>query len=201
VERALGIYEQGGMMRTAVESRILARQPWSGIARATGITTAILKTYEALFFHVRDRLRARSWILLAAVGTLKAGMSEQRRRERAIRLLGYHGGPMILDALFGTRSLQAESNELPGLEWERIAERVELLAMTIAAPLSASAALEVAAIWREIARIPGDDPTAVYGRHTAMCVQRLFSDRIIGVASEAAAPVVPARPRVICKAA
>lgn len=96
--------------RAIVEARLLARETDAAIARKSGLSPTAVEYYEALFFTVRDRLDARGWIIktirsMAGRGLLygKEIMGEQHRHT-AYRMLGYYGGPLVVDALVGTLS-------------------------------------------------------------------------------------------------
>ena len=54
--------------RNEVQSLLLTRMPFSDIAERCRLPLKTVEAFAALFFDVRDRLRARDWIFLRAIG-------------------------------------------------------------------------------------------------------------------------------------
>jgi len=96
--------------RALLEARYLSRESDERIAERTGFLADAIAWYEKLFFNVRDRLDARDWV----VKTIRDTAGRRRRGSDALlsereigqfyRLLGYFGGPLILDHAIGALS-------------------------------------------------------------------------------------------------
>jgi hypothetical protein len=83
--------------RWAVEARLLAGEPFDGIARKCALLPGAVEMYERLFFAVVDMLGFDTWVVCQAIGP-KAfrGMTEQDV-DVWWKLLGYCFGPLVLD--------------------------------------------------------------------------------------------------------
>jgi hypothetical protein len=89
------------LLRWAVEARVLADEPAEDIARKCNLLPGGVEAYENLFFDVRDKLGAESWVLCQAIGlNAHAGLTELDLGVRW-KLVGYKRGPLALDALIG----------------------------------------------------------------------------------------------------
>jgi hypothetical protein len=97
--QAHAIYTGPPTLRWAVEARILAGESFESIASKCGISAAAVACYEQTFFSVLEEMGHTDWILFAAIGAqLYTGLSEQ---DVGVlwKLLGYHGGPLVVDFL------------------------------------------------------------------------------------------------------
>src|SRR5262249_59847641 len=68
VHAARQLHEHGGRSALEVQCRLLARQTFDEIERATGVQAEGLRGYEGLYFNVTDRLDAPDWITEFAIG-------------------------------------------------------------------------------------------------------------------------------------
>ncbi|MEQ8788445.1 MAG: hypothetical protein RIC55_19195 [Pirellulaceae bacterium] len=102
IATARRLHVEGGLLMAMVQARILARQPTAEIAQHMALADAGIATYEQLFFDVRDRLDARCYVLLAAVRGSSDEDVATGRVYQAIRLLGYFGGPLVIDRVHTT---------------------------------------------------------------------------------------------------
>ena len=85
--------------RWDIEARILAEEPFDSIAKKTATTEEVIKTYEALFFNVLDRIDSSSWVTNCVIGrSVHAGLSE-RDFDLLWKLFGYWIGPAAIDVL------------------------------------------------------------------------------------------------------
>ncbi len=99
LEYALLFYNDDGLAKVELESRILAREPFADIAKKLATTEEIVDLYEQVFFNVADRLEAPSYITHHAIGSdLHHGVSS-RSFPAIWKLYGYWAGPVVLDAL------------------------------------------------------------------------------------------------------
>lgn len=82
-------------LEVQLQARLLAGQDVRDIATAVQLPAAVIDTYEALFYHVRDRLQARSWMTVAAIG----GPPGRNGSDTAplLRTLAYYGGLPVLE--------------------------------------------------------------------------------------------------------
>lgn len=89
----------GPPIRSVIEARILARQTDAEIAQTTGCVPETIEAYEALFFNVRERLDYRDFIVNSVIGLDAARGSQRIEPSWLWKLLGYLGGPHVLDAV------------------------------------------------------------------------------------------------------
>jgi hypothetical protein len=59
---------EGGLKCAEVQALILAGLDDEAIAQRCGLAPGVVDWYEALFFHVTDRLDARDWVVYTAIG-------------------------------------------------------------------------------------------------------------------------------------
>lgn len=109
VHAARQLHDHGGTTTLEVQSRVLAGQADDQIARATALPPEAVAAYESLFFHCRDRLDARGWIVTYAIKWLSFDPVKGRDFATVVKAFAYHGGPSLLDAIVpfirGERSL------------------------------------------------------------------------------------------------
>ena len=110
VDAAHGVWDGAWALRHEVEARLLAAQDDDAIAARCGITPGAVAAYARLFYDVRPRLHARSYILHNVVGAvvdlgrpppprptvevvrLRGGPARPRRRPRRERPVGGGAG-------------------------------------------------------------------------------------------------------------
>jgi hypothetical protein len=86
------------LLRWAVEARILARESFADIARKCALVPEAVEAYEALFFTVRDRLDAETWIWCRVVGAKGYYGLTEHDLDVLWKMIGYGFGPLMLDA-------------------------------------------------------------------------------------------------------
>jgi len=122
-----------------VEARLLAAQDDAAIAARVGLPAGVVAAYADLFFDVRPRLRARSYVyhtVLAPLDDLGDGPAD---RARLWRFFGYAGGPAVLDAVLdATRGGTAAGGGLRA--------RVDLLVAALRLPAAGAAGLKAVAL-------------------------------------------------------
>lgn len=83
----------------SIEAHILARDSDFEIGYRTGMSPEYIEAYEALFFHVRDKLQHTQYVLNVVMGAaIHRGLSE-REYDLLWKLYGYFLGPYVLDAM------------------------------------------------------------------------------------------------------
>ena len=90
---------QNRTLRWGIEARILAWQSDNEIAQAHGCRTEVIGAFESLFFNVRERLNRRDFILNSVLGLAHDHDLNNQHDGRLWKLLGYLGGPHVLDAV------------------------------------------------------------------------------------------------------
>jgi hypothetical protein len=93
------IHREAGDARLAVEARLLARQQPQEIAALVGLSTAVVETYEALFFAVSDSMAATDWIVTRAVGWAP-GWPGRPDPTAVLKWFAFAGGPRVLEAVW-----------------------------------------------------------------------------------------------------
>jgi hypothetical protein len=91
------LYEVGGLVRFTVQARLLARQSPCEIARLTSFEPAVIETFEAIFFEVRDHLGAKDWIANQVLWPALEAHLPIDALGGALMAIGYRLGPAILD--------------------------------------------------------------------------------------------------------
>jgi hypothetical protein len=89
--------EGDALLRWEVEARLLARQTDEEIAARCGLDPHTVRSFEAIFFCVRDRLHASDWVTFQAVrgGPWNSFAGDQPGT--LWRAVAYSGGPLLLD--------------------------------------------------------------------------------------------------------
>ncbi len=99
VHAARRLHEVGGRTRWFVEASLLARQTSAEVARRTGVAADVVDVFESLFFHVRQSLNARDWILIHAIGISACTGAVNPDPTIILKHFAYHGGPLVLEAV------------------------------------------------------------------------------------------------------
>ena len=113
-----------GPLRLEVEARLLARQPPDAVADRTGLTAAAVEAYAALFYAVADRLAHRGYIVHCVIGLHEAGDAHAAH----VRMMCYHYGPLMADAVFDALADPAPGGAACGPE---VAERRRLVRLAL----------------------------------------------------------------------
>ena len=136
VVSAWELYDDAGSIGGVVQASVLARQSPTAIARRVSRNTDDIVAYEQLFFDVRDRLNAKYFIHMQALGGSDAGKTRQQRDAAALKSMAYYGGPLVLDAVEAvllrgvTLSARTDCDQADALH----AARVRLLAGLLTMP-------------------------------------------------------------------
>jgi hypothetical protein len=98
-------------LRAIVEAFILAGETDEQIAQRYGFHPESVGWYEAMYFHVRDRLESVTWVLKSIGGILGSrpplaadGVLTREQIRLTWKVFGYYGGPSILEAVLGVLS-------------------------------------------------------------------------------------------------
>lgn len=140
VVQAHEFFLQAGVPVSIAQARILAGQESSQIGRRLSVSAAVIDCYQKLFFDVSERLQARSYIQLQAVGLPVSSDSREQRIAKAFRSLAFNGGPVVYEmaeaVLFGVGgdSLGSESYQLNDRQAARMRLLVELLSLPFDLP-------------------------------------------------------------------
>ena len=101
---------------------------------------SVVAWYERLFFNVVDRLDATDWIMLKAIGTKSLIEPTESDLDVVLKLLGYFGGPLVLDAAI--KYLLVDQDEATGTvsnDDHQLADRVGRLARVMTIPIDEDA--------------------------------------------------------------
>jgi hypothetical protein len=101
--------------RWEAEARLLAGQADAEIADRVGVGTGVIEAYEALFYHVRHRLRCSDWVAAFAIGDRLYQGLDAGETEVLWKALAYHGGPVVLDALIDRSRTEGQATFDPRL--------------------------------------------------------------------------------------
>jgi hypothetical protein len=142
--QAHGLYYSADFAtRQQIEARLLTGESCDAIGRRFAVDGMAIQYYSKIFFDVTDALQNRDWIHLMIRGRLRDeqdwGCScPQAQQGYAMRLFGYYGGPLVLDALTDAMALteppQAAS-QVPGWFDEVIGRIVNTKAAAAAATI------------------------------------------------------------------
>lgn len=94
--QVIQLIEEEASLIGEIQARILAAQDDHAIAFRCGLTPEVVYWFEALFFNVRDRLKAHDWIALRAI---RLNLLEAMPVETAWKHFAYIGGPIVLEII------------------------------------------------------------------------------------------------------
>jgi hypothetical protein len=112
LRRARAIYEGDELVRAELEALVLADAPVEMITDRCGLPGETVSTYEQVFFNVRNRLEASSFILHCVIGPALGEGFSLNDLGALWRFCGYMRGPHYLCALIEAFS---GPGSLPGL--------------------------------------------------------------------------------------
>lgn len=92
-----------------IQARLLAGQSSRAIARAVGLPVPTVQAYMGLFFDVRKRLKAKSWIRWIAIGLPLDGPPSV---EGLLLWHSWKRGPSVIQPWFDFLNHQAENHDL-----------------------------------------------------------------------------------------
>jgi hypothetical protein len=132
---AEAIYKAEGLRKWTLEARILARQSPREIARAMRLSLHVVRTYEAVFFHVADRLDASVYIHTYVIGNpLLSQPVAEDDAEFFLKRFAYLGGTVGLEMLLPLAGqMSADLRTLPP-ELQYVAIHVRLFARQTSVP-------------------------------------------------------------------
>jgi hypothetical protein len=99
-------------LRMTVECRILAGLSDEEIASKHALSAIAVQWYEAIFFHVRDRMEALDWIIATVLNPERSQLSPT---QRTLKRIAYFLGPAALEYLldlFGERKPDRTRDEI-----------------------------------------------------------------------------------------
>jgi hypothetical protein len=97
IAAAYGLSRRGDWERLVLEARILAGEPLDEIARRCAVPEPVIEKYEALFFTIRNALRAKSYCWQAAIRCRRVSPETPPALEKLIRKWSYFGGSHVLE--------------------------------------------------------------------------------------------------------
>jgi hypothetical protein len=132
---AEAIYKAEGLRKWTLEARILARQSPREIARAMRLSLHVVRTYEAVFFHVADRLDASVYIHTYVIGNpLLSQPVAEDDAEFFLKRFAYLGGTVALEMLLPLADrMSADLRTLPP-DLQQVAIYVRLQARLTSVP-------------------------------------------------------------------
>lgn len=96
VHVARQLHEEGGRVTVEIQASLLARQSPEVVSDLVEVPEVVVRTYEALFFNILDRLDAKDWISIKAVRWFRFDPARGRDQATVLRALAYHGEPFVL---------------------------------------------------------------------------------------------------------
>ncbi|MCY2990777.1 MAG: hypothetical protein NTY19_23300 [Planctomycetota bacterium] len=136
---AHAIYQDNRDLRMVLEARLLARQTPEQVAQRVGVSAAVVHTYTSVFFDIADRLDARDWICWFAIGVRSLDGPREKALPAVVRLCGYFGGPLVLEAVLKevprVPDLFAEPPDLATIDGQ-IAARVRMFLAVMLLPVN-----------------------------------------------------------------
>jgi hypothetical protein len=90
--------EQEHPAKAIIEARVMARDTPTNIGFYSNCAVEIVHAYEALFFDVRENLNRKDYVNSVIFGHKTQEIVRERNYSMIWKLLGYAGGPHVLDA-------------------------------------------------------------------------------------------------------
>lgn len=102
--------------RWGIEARVLAGETNEEIAAKVGTDPAVIAAYVDVFFDVRDRLDNLDYVQNVIMADSVTRGLQERHYDLLWKLLGYKGGPYVLDAVIsrGTAIVRPDSHDTVG---------------------------------------------------------------------------------------
>jgi hypothetical protein len=133
--------------RQEIEARLLAREPLQEIACKLAADPKAIEYYALLFFDVRDALDHRGWASLMIRSRTRydeeGGCSRaEAERGYVMRLFGYFGGPLVIDALvnpLGQITPPENAEEIRAWSEETVTQIVRAMGTEAAVTIEATA--------------------------------------------------------------
>lgn len=181
--RAFDLYIRGGLNRSELEARLLARQNDAEIAIAMNIPPGTVAAYEAAFFNVRDRLGSPYFVLLQAIPNHFEKLLESDTAT-ILKLFGYFMGPVALDVMLKHAVDEAGRLRSPQLaslktEDERLAARAQTAVAAMTGPVDPKRMVELLGGMQAIQHA---DLLAASGQASRGAEAVASSDRIVELA-------------------
>lgn len=85
--------------RWSIEARILAGETDEEIADKLGTVPGVIEAFEGLFFDVRDKMAHTDYVSAVVLTAAVMRGLQERQHDLLWKLLGYHGGPHVLNAV------------------------------------------------------------------------------------------------------
>ena len=85
-------------VRWAIEARVLAGETDEQIADKLGTTPDVISAYVNVFFDVREKMTHMDYVLNVILADAVSRGLQERHYDLLWKLLGFHGGPHVLDA-------------------------------------------------------------------------------------------------------
>lgn len=147
------------LVRAIVEARILSQQASVEIASACQLPVATVDAFERLFFSVRGRLQARTWVHLAALRPMSCDVTPTEQVTGFVREMGYRGGPVVLEATLRSLGelLREDSASGQSHSEDSLTRRIRRLFLARTAPMSAPLALRMVEFSLNMSDAPLED--------------------------------------------
>ena len=91
---ALKLAQEDTLRPLEIKARVLARQSDRAIAREVGLPVGVVEVFVGLYFDVRERLHAQSWIATQVVGF---DLRRPPSAESLFLMAAYHRGPSVVE--------------------------------------------------------------------------------------------------------
>jgi hypothetical protein len=110
---AYEVYHAGsGPARWELEARILANEPAESIGQRFNLSTEAVDWYEALFFNVRDCLKATGYVTHTVIRSHDPWQGLPSDLGRLWKVIGYYRGPEALDEMIGFTAPPPAANKV-----------------------------------------------------------------------------------------
>ena len=101
---AYDLHQAGGIPRWHLEARLLTGVSLAEVGRLCGLAEAVVQAYADLFFDVLTSLEAEDFIYLHAIGHNPNEPFTPDGPGAILKLAGYQGGPLVLEAVLQSLS-------------------------------------------------------------------------------------------------
>jgi hypothetical protein len=160
-------------MRWEIEARLLANQPFDQVAERTGCTEATIVAYHELYFCVRPKLSATSYIVHKVIGpSVHRGLTSNEP-DVLWKLYGYFGGSYVINAVvdkFTSPAKAQRDEDVPAFVEDSTLGNIKRSAMIAShtMPINSFTQAQILEQWMKLREIEASSEAAQQGQATIL---------------------------------